>query len=123
MWALLLGAVISIGRFRAVQKHNEGLDYSDSDYKRNDEAVPMILLGFVFLFSLIFYYLMCKDTGTRQFVANIDRELNVQQYVQQLRRTIPAVRFDATCYHNETRTRSVPVTTTDARGNSSTTYT
>ncbi|CAN0535318.1 unnamed protein product, partial [Ectocarpus sp. 12 AP-2014] len=33
-------------------------------------------------------------------------------YVQQLRTTTPVVQFDARCYHYETRTRSVPVTTT-----------
>ncbi|CAM9205924.1 unnamed protein product, partial [Ectocarpus fasciculatus] len=57
---------------------------------------------------------MCKDAGTRQSMASIDRELNVQQYVQQLRTTIPVVTFGATCYHYETRTRSVFVPTTDS---------
>ncbi|CAN0388033.1 unnamed protein product [Ectocarpus sp. 12 AP-2014] len=75
-----------------------------------------------FPLSLFFYYQMCVDAGTRKFVANIDRELNVQQYVQQLRIAIPVVRFDATCYHFEPRTRWAPVMSTDANGRVSTNY-
>ncbi|CAM9911888.1 unnamed protein product [Ectocarpus sp. 12 AP-2014] len=121
VWAMLLGALISIGRYRAVQKDNEGLRYTDNDYKDADPLSMILFVTFYFVF-FVWYFGMCKDAGTRQFVANINRELSVQQYVQQLRTTTPVVQFDASCYHYETRTRSVPVTTTSASGHTTTTY-
>ncbi|CAM9782720.1 unnamed protein product, partial [Ectocarpus fasciculatus] len=40
----------------------------------------------------------------------------------QLRTTSPVVLFNARCYHYETQTRTVPVTTTNASGYTTTTY-
>lgn len=123
VWALFLGALISLGRYRAVQKANEGLRILDDDYKDDgDEFLSLLLFGLFFVLVYFFYLDMCKDAGTWEFVKNLDRELNVQQYVQQLRTTMPAMRFNASCYHYETRTRTVPHTTTDMNGNSTTTY-
>lgn len=122
VWGTFLGIVVSIGRYRAIQKRNEGLSVFDSGYEDNTGALRSSnAFGGFFVTSLVLYFFMCVKAGTRQFVANLNPELNVQHYVQQLRTTAPVVRFGARCYHYETRTRSVPVTTTDAHGRSSTT--
>lgn len=124
VWALFLGMLISIGRHVVVKKHNEGRSFSNDDYKNESSTILPLALFSTFLFcSLIWYGEMCYMAGTLQFVANLDRELNVQQYVQKLRTTTPTLQFKACCYHTETRTRQVPSTTTDSRGYSTTTYT
>lgn len=123
VWVTFLGLLISNGRLRAIRKQNEGVSILDSDYK--DDFGPLIstvLFGVFFALSLLWYYSMCADSGTRQFVANLNRELNVQSFVQQLRTVVPVIRFDATCYHYETRTRTVADTSTDASGRTTTTY-
>lgn len=123
VWITFLGMLISTARYRAIEKHNEGLSFLDSDRKDDSGAfITKTLFVVFFVVFLIWYFFMCAGAGTRQFVANLNRELNVQHYVQQLRTTVPVVRFDATCYHYETRTRTVPETSTDASGRTTTTY-
>lgn len=123
VWITFLGLLISVARYRAIQKHNEGLSFLDSD-RKNDSGTFLTssLFGMFFALFLLWYFFMCAGAGTRQFVANLNRELNVQHYVQQLRTTAPVVRFDASCYHYETRTRTVADTSTDANGRTTTTY-
>lgn len=121
VWITFLGMLIASGRRRAIEKHNEGASW----YDRKDESgasITSVLFTVSFCVSLIGYCFMCAYSGTRQFVANLNRELNVQHYVQQLRTTVPVVRFTASCYHYETRTRTVTETSTDSNGRTTTTY-
>lgn len=108
VWALLLGTLISLGRFREVQRKNKGLRIYDDDYQ-DEPSLPLIIFGMFFAGTFLFVYgPMCLDAGTRHFVANLDQELNVQEYIQQLRASTPVIYFTASCYHYETRTRTVP---------------
>ena len=123
VWVTFLGIILSISRYRAIQKQNEGLSFFDSGYKNAAGArMWSFAFGGFFAVSLVPYFVMCMKAGTRQFVANLNLELNVKRYVEQLQITVPEVRFNARCYHYETRTRSVPVRTTDVHGRSRTTH-
>lgn len=70
------------------------------------------LLGWIF--SLAWYTIEWITCGTRRFLSNQKQEVNVYQFVEQLRRAEPSVEFSAYCWHMETRTRLV--TRTDGRG-------
>lgn len=106
VWALLVGMAISVHQFLEIRRENEGLSFFDEDYQ-DPPYIRTFLFCALFLGGLCAYGNMCKTAGTLQFVANLDRELNVQQYVQQLRTATPVVQFTARCYHTEVRSRRV----------------
>lgn len=113
VWTLFLGMIIAARRSRRIRMENEELGLLDDGYQ--DETFPLLtstLFTVFFFVTLMWYGWECWDAGTREFVANLQRELNVQQHVQRLRETIPVVQFTATCSHQESRTRL----TTDSNG-------
>lgn len=82
---------------------------------RNDWLVAAVSF-LVLLITLGFYVKMCKNSGTRQFVANLNPDMSVQGYMQQLKTTTPVIRFYATCWHVETHYRTVTDYHTDRDG-------
>lgn len=78
----------------------------------------MIVLAciLVFLIALYYYAKMCRDSGTRQFVATLKADMGVQEYLQQLQTTTPIIRFNAVCWHIETHYRTVTDYHTDSNG-------
>lgn len=104
VWVMFLGLVIAVPRHRALERKAA----SSWQYERIDTGHLAAWLFAIFLPIMYLAYLyFSTQAGTAAFVANVDRELNVQQYVQQLRDAEPKITFNATCFHYESRTRRV----------------
>jgi hypothetical protein len=73
-------------------------------------ALPVVL--FFLLYAC--YMTECYFASSRKFLSKALREENIMQLIERLQGTPPEINFNAVCWHNEPRTRMVPVV--DRRG-------
>ena len=122
MWTLFVVAIIAVLRYATREKKQTGQS-RDYDSRTSDLQTQAYFHVALFLFFYFVVYLWgCMAAGTHKFVGSVDREVNVQQYVEHLRCKAPAVHFYARCYHDERRTRQVAITERHANGETHTRY-
>lgn len=110
IWALFVGTMISLYEYEKMKRENDGRWW---DVNRQIIMRLTIFSSVLFMVWVCFYVTMLLvDQGARKFLRELDRERNVEQHMHQLCTTAPVVRFVASCYHFDLRTR----TTTNSKG-------
>lgn len=102
---LLIGTVLAVPRHKRYVEERRKVEPTDWVAGNLPGFLAALLCPTLFVLCYLWYVKECYSTSTAEHIQNVDRTVNVQDHMQQLRCCRPSVTFSATCYHFETKVR------------------